>query len=139
MVDIMSKKKRSALMSRIRGKNTKIEIKIRNILCKAGIKGYRLNKKIYGNPDIVFPKYKVAIFCDGDFWHGYAFHNWKNKPPPFWTRKISGNIKRDKLVNTRLKKEGWGIIRLWEHAIKKDEEKCKKKIIDILKSRGYRI
>jgi DNA mismatch endonuclease (patch repair protein) len=124
---------RSKLMSRIRGTNTKPEIALRKALWALGFR-YRLNvKKLPGKPDIVIRKYKLAIFVDGEFWHGYQ---WKTKKPKiksntdYWIKKIEGNIARDKLNNRKLKDEGFTVLRFWEHAIRKDIEKCVSRIIE---------
>ncbi|MBN2458855.1 very short patch repair endonuclease [Candidatus Woesearchaeota archaeon] len=129
MPDKFDAKTRSKIMSRIRSKDTSIEISFRKILWNAGMKGYRLHYHAPGNPDIAFVDKKIAIFIDGDFWHGY---NWKKlgKVPPrkYWQKKISKNIERDKKYNALLKKEGWKVIRLWEHDLKKNSKRCASKI-----------
>jgi DNA mismatch endonuclease (patch repair protein) len=129
MTDIFSKEKRSQIMSKIKGKNTGIEKKMLLELKKAKLNGFKYQKRMLGNPDFIFEKQKIAVFCDGDFWHGYGFSRWKNKLNKFWSDKIFCNIKRDKLVRRKLKKEGWSVIRFWEHEIDKDSEGC----IQILK------
>lgn len=124
------------IMSAIASKNTKPEMLLRKALWAKGLR-YRTNvKNLPGKPDIVFAKYKLAIFCDGDFWHG---HNWalrgfKNQKKeldsyaPFWRNKIKNNIARDKKNNADLKKLGWSIIRFWESEIKQNTSKCVIKI-----------
>ncbi len=130
--------KRSEIMSKIRGKNTKIEILLRKALWRNEIRGYRVHFGLPGKPDIVFPKYKVAVFCDGDFWHGYNFNKWKDRLPPYWFKKIKGNIERDKKNNRMLKQKEWTLIHFWEHQIEKNLEKCKQKVIDVLVDKGYK-
>lgn len=125
MADRITKKQRSTIMSHIRSVNTSLETSFRKLLSKNKIKGYRMHYKIIGKPDIVFVSKKLAIFIDGDFWHGY---NWKRlgKVPPkkYWQAKIQRNMDRDKKYTRQLKKDGWKVIRLWEHEIKKAPEKC---------------
>src|SRR3989338_4576211 len=129
MTDKFDKRTRSRIMSKIRSANTGIEMVLRKALRKNGLSGYKLHYNIIGKPDIVFPKNKLAIFVDGDFWHGY---NWKKlgKVPPkkYWQKKIQKNIDRAKKYNKMLKKDGWKVIRLWEHEVKKNAEKCINKI-----------
>lgn len=88
---------------------------------------------MFGKPDFVFPKEKIAVFADGCYWHG---HKCKNITPKenaqFWRDKLERNKKRDRLVNRTLKKEGWTVIRIWECDIKK--EKLPKKLFFLLKS-----
>jgi len=118
---------RSKLMSKIKGKNTKPEILFRKALYSAGIR-YRLNvAKLPGKPDIVIGKYKLAIFIDGDFWHGY---NWDERKlriksnAEYWIKKIERNIERDTENNIALKNIGYTVIRFWDHQIMKDIQSC---------------
>lgn len=125
-------------MSKIRSKNTKVELFFRKILsAEVYPKGlrYRLHyKKIVGNPDIVFVKQKIAVFIDGDFWHGRHYgkkgegKNWKK----FWKDKIETNMSRDRHVNRQLKKESWKVARIWESDVKKKSEKYLAKILEYL-------
>lgn len=116
-------------MSRIRSKDTKPEIKLRRQLTKESIKGYKIHYKLTGKPDIVFPRRKIAIFIDGCFWHKCPKCFIKPRSnKPFWKKKINQNLKRDKKVNKTLKKQGWKVIRIWEHELKTDVGKCTNKI-----------
>jgi DNA mismatch endonuclease, patch repair protein len=116
-------RQRSELMSKIKGKGTKPEIALRKALWALGIR-YRVNyKKLKGNPDIVILKSKVAIFVDGEFWHGYKWEDKKKKIKAnrgFWIPKIERNMQRDAETNRELKAIGYTVVRLWEHEIKKD-------------------
>ncbi|OUS07870.1 very short patch repair endonuclease [Rhodobacterales bacterium 52_120_T64] len=121
MADIVSPEKRSLMMSGIRGKNTKPEIQIRKMLHAAGFR-FRLHRKdLPGKPDIVLPRYKVAIFVHGCFWHGHdnchLFRLPKSRTE-FWEAKISGNIARDKLKQEQLLSEGWRVLLVRECALK---------------------
>lgn len=120
-------KKRSDLMRKIKSNNTSPEIKLRKALWAQGIR-YRIkNESIPGKPDIAIKKYKLAIFVDGEFWHGY---NWSEKKTriksnrDYWIKKIEGNIQRDKRVNMVLKENGWTVLRYWQNEIKKDLDRC---------------
>ena len=130
MADKFSKAKRSAIMSRIRSKNTSLEVEFRKLLWKNGLGHYRIHYNLPGKPDIVYVSKKIVVFLDGDFWHGY---NWKKlgKVPPrkYWQKKIQKNIDRAKKYNKMLKKDGWKVIRIWEHEVKKNEGKFISKII----------
>lgn len=128
MADVFTKKKRSAIMARIRSKNTKPEKLLRAGLRKLGLH-FKSHYNIFGHPDIVFPNEKVAIFVDGDFWHGYNLKIKKQIPPRrYWLAKILRNIQRDKVVSKNLKNHGWKVIRIWEHNIVKRPEKYAKQI-----------
>jgi len=86
-----------------------------------------------GSPDIVFLQEKIAVFLDGDFWHGYEYKILGRKPTNgYWEKKIETNIKRDRKVNRELKKMGWRIIRVWEHQIKSGSDKIITKIEKLL-------
>ncbi len=137
MNDIYSNKKRSEIMAKISGKETKPEKIIRSYLFQKGFR-YRKNDIRYpGKPDIVLPKYNAVIFINGCFWHGHKGCN-KSKLPTtrieFWKNKIEGNIARD-IKNYRLLKEaGWNVIIVWECEIKnkqKQENRLKKLDIEI--------
>ncbi|WP_440947866.1 very short patch repair endonuclease [Methanosarcina sp. T3] len=138
MTDIFSPEKRSKIMSSIKGKDTKIEIILRKKLWHNGIRGYRVHFKLPGKPDIVFPKYKVAIFCDGDFWHGYNFSEWESRLSPFWHEKIKRNIERDRKNDQILIGRGWEVLHFWEWEILEDGDKCKQEILDTLLKKGYK-
>ena len=138
MTDVHTKRQRSYNMSMIKGKNTKLEISLRKMLSSYGIKGYRINSKLLGKPDIVFSKYKIAVFADGCFWHKCpdCYKEPKNNKK-FWKTKISGNVNRDKKVNKILKKEGWLVLRFWEHLLRKDINSVYKYLLKELKKKGY--
>ncbi len=133
MADVFSKKKRSEIMSRIRGKDTGPEKRLKSALRRAKI-SYRGHLKLPGTPDVAFPVYKIAVFCDGAFWHGHDFG--KRKLAPFWKKKIEANIARDKRVNRQLRRLGWKVLRFWDFQIDKSTEKCLKKIRTALESRN---
>jgi DNA mismatch endonuclease (patch repair protein) len=120
-------KMRSKIMSRIRGKNTKPELLLRKALWKKGVR-YRLdNKKLPGKPDVSIQKYKLAIFIDGEFWHGY---NWDERKGSiksnrgFWVPKIERNMQRDREVNRQLNTMGYTVFRFWEKEIKNELNTC---------------
>lgn len=133
MVDIFSKKKRSEIMSRVRNKDSKMEVEFRKKIWKAGFR-YRKNvTKYFGKPDLAFKKYKTAIFIDSCFWHGCKMHgSTPQTRKKFWIAKLRRNVQRDKDVNHYYKKIGWKIIRIWEHEIKADLNKVIKKIVNFL-------
>jgi len=130
----------SYTMSRIKGKNTGIEIELRKELTKRGLH-YRHNTKyVFGHPDISFKRYKVAVFCDSEFWHGYHFEaNEKllKSHRDYWVPKIKRNIARDQDVNAELAKEGYLVLRFWGQEIDGDAAKCASQIEAALTSRGY--
>ena len=114
-------------MKAIKSKGTKIEICLMKELWSRGLR-YRKNVSyIFGKPDIVFMKRKIAVFCDSEFWHGYNWEKRKNdfkSNREFWISKIERNIERDKVVQKTLEAEGWTVIRFWGKEIEKNIKKC---------------
>ena len=130
MADIFTPEKRSWVMSRIRSKDTKIEKKTASLLRKNKIH-YRRFPKIFGSPDFVVEK-KVLVFCDGDFWHGYGYGKKKRPQKKFWRDKIERNMERDRKVSRTLRRDGWSVIRIWEHDIEKRPAACLRRIKKII-------
>ena len=124
-MDVFSKKKRSEIMSKIRSKDTKIEILFRKALWKSGFRYRKNSSKYFGKPDIVLPKYKTVIFTDSCFWHNCQKHGYLPKSNlRYWRKKIERNKERDKEVGRHYKKIGWRLSRIWEHEIKKDHARA---------------
>ena len=135
MADIFSKTKRSDIMSKVRSKDSKIEIALRKALWKEGFRYRKNSTKHFGKPDIVLPKYKTVIFVDSCFWHGCKKHG--SMPATrknFWEKKIARNKERDKEVNRHYKKESWRLIRVWEHEIVKKYYPLTERIISKLQT-----
>jgi DNA mismatch endonuclease (patch repair protein) len=122
-------------MSRIRSSNTTIETTVSKALWHEGIR-YRKNyKALPGKPDIAITRHKIAIFCDGEFWHG---KDWEAKKPKiqahreFWIEKIENNMKRDNEADKQLHSMGWKVLRFWGQDIKKDIAACVAEVKDAL-------
>jgi len=123
--------KRSNLMRKIKSDKTKPEILLQKALRKKGFKFKKNYTKLTGIPDIALLKKKVAIFVDGEFWHGYRWQEKKKKIKSnrkYWIPKIERTISRDRKNNRKLRKEGWIVIRFWQDQIIKDIDKCLEKI-----------
>lgn len=138
MTDVFSKQKRSIIMSKISGKDTKPEIIIRKALFAKGLR-YRINyKNLPGKPDVVLPRYKTIIFIHGCFWHSHPGCKDAHLPKSnieFWEKKISSNVERDKRNVKDLIDLGWNVIIVWECEIKKKNmENLLNRIVDSLKS-----
>lgn len=129
MADVLTPEQRRKNMQHIRSKDSEIEILLRRALW---MKGYRYRKnyrELPGKPDIVLTKYKIAIFCDGEFFHG---KDWevlrprleKSNNSEFWISKISRNRERDDIINKQLLFMGWTVIRFWGNDIKKHLAEC---------------
>ena len=117
MADRLNTQQRHRCMSRIRGKNTKPEILVRKGLHARGFRFRLHNKKLPGSPDIVLPKYGVAIMVNGCFWHGHKGCQYATKPKSnveFWEAKIARNRHRDEVTKAHLEALGWTVITIWE-------------------------
>ena len=140
MSDVLSKEQRHKNMKNIKSKDTQIELILRRALWG---KGYRYRKnydKLPGHPDIVLTRYKIAIFCDGEFFHGKDWDHLKEKLKEsnngeFWTNKILKNIERDEKVNKELRFLGWIVLRFWGNDIKKNTGECIKTIEEFILER----
>ena len=123
-------KQRSKTMSKIRGKNSVPELLLRKALWAKNIR-FRIHRKdLPGRPDLVIDKYQLAVFVDGDFWHGY---DWKIRKPKtnqqFWIPKIERNMQRDRFVTESLTEMGFTVMRFWEHEVKENLTKCVNQIL----------
>jgi len=110
MPDNLSPEQRSYCMSRVKGKDTGLEKLVRSELHKRGLRFRKHVKELPGKPDIVFTRAKVAVFVDGDFWHGYLFPSWEEKVSDFWKKKISKTRERDMNNHQQLRDTGWTVI-----------------------------
>lgn len=121
MPDVFTQKKRSDVMSRIRGRGNKAtELLLMRLLRNNHITGWRRHQQILGRPDFIFASGKVAIFVDGCFWHCCPRHlTLPSNNRSFWLRKLAGNRSRDLHVNRELRKKGWRVLRIWEHDLPK--------------------
>lgn len=120
MPDVVSREKRSQMMSGIRGQNTKPEMMIRRGLHRLGFR-YRLHVAgLPGKPDLVFPRYRAVVFVNGCFWHAHGCHlfKWPSSRPEFWREKISRTRVRDAENLARLAEDGWRVLQIWECALR---------------------
>ena len=130
MPDVFTKAKRSDVMSRIRGRgNKETELALMKLLRRGHITGWRRHQPVFGKPDFVFREARLAVFVDGCFWHGCPKHC---KTPAgnraFWKKKLAANKTRDRRVNRILRKNGWRVVRIWEHDLAKRGAACIRKI-----------
>lgn len=132
-MDNLTKAQRRKNMQNIRSKDTLPEKKLAKALKAQKLYFAQYVKTLPGKPDIVFRRKKVVVFVDSDFWHGHPRRFVKPKTNrSYWLPKIARNKQRDKKVNRELCRNGWKVVRIWEHDIKKDAQKCLNKIIGVL-------
>lgn len=129
--DNMSPEKRSRVMSRIKGKNTKPELTIFAELRRRGVYFARHVTNLPGRPDVVFRRAKLVVFIDGDFWHGWRFPLWEHKLSEKWRNKIAATRKRDERNFRKLRERGWKVLRIWEHQIENAPDQCVERIISV--------
>ena len=126
-MDDLTPEQRRKNMQAIKSKDTSIELALRHALWHCGIR-YRKNfKGLPGKPDIVIIKYRIAIFCDSDYWHGYDWENRHRRIKSnreYWIPKIERNMQRDKEVTAQLQEARWTVLRFWEWQIKKHLDEC---------------
>ena len=138
-MDHLTKEQRHKNMAANKSKGTKIEVLLGKLLWNAGIRYHKNDKSIIGKPDFVIRGAKIAIFCDGEFWHG---RNWDIRKYDhksnceFWYSKIEHNIERDKEVNAELHKQGWKVFRFWETEIIKEPDVCLNMILNYMNKKS---
>lgn len=134
--DIMSPEKRSAVMARIKGRNTGPEQMIAAVFLARRLEWEGHARDLPGRPDFVFREPRVAVFVDGDFWHGWRFPLWRDKLSEKWEAKIEGNRRRDVRNHRRLRRMGWKVVRLWEHQVEKDLAACVCRVVRMIAVRS---
>ena len=120
------------MMSKIKGKGTGPERAVAAILGDAGLLWEEHARDLPGRPDFVFREGAVAVFVDGDFWHGWRFPLWRDKLSLEWEQKIEKNRARDLRNHRKLRRLGWTVVRVWEHQIKRDLDACLRRILAAL-------
>ncbi len=128
-------------MQAVKGKNTSLERKVSSAFHRRGWRYRRNYKSLPGKPDFVFTKARVAVFVDGDFWHGWRYPQWKHKlSSDYWRAKIERNRARDRRNFAALRRQGWLVLRLWGHEVDKDLEACVNRVAALLeRARGAAI
>jgi len=111
-------------MSRIRSRDTKPELTIRRLAHARGLRYRKHARDLPGKPDLIFSRSRVAVFVDGDFWHGWKFDEWRDGLAPYWMSKIERNVERDRRNFETLRGMGWTVIRIWEHDVEADPSGC---------------
>jgi len=132
MPDHMTPQQRSRAMRRVRLRDGPLEQVIRHGLRVRGLRFKCHVRQLPGRPDIVFVKDKVAVFVDGDFWHGWRLPAWEEKLSPFWRNKLRQNRARDRRNFKKLRTLGWKVIRIWQHQITSDIEGCINRVMQAL-------
>lgn len=133
MTDIVDPRTRSRIMSRVRSKDTGLELKLRRALWSYGLRGWRCNvRSVVGTPDLVWQGRRIAIFVDSAWWHGHPSRWHPGKLSPWWDAKIRRNRERDKEVNRALRADGWTVVRLWDFELESNLKACVERVADAL-------
>ena len=137
MADDLTPEQRRRNMQAIHSKDTTIELLLRKALWERGVR-YRKNyKKLIGKPDIAITKYKIAVFCDSDYWHGYDWENRNQRIKSnrdYWVPKIERNMARDREVTEALQRDGWLVLRFWEWQIRKHLIECVESVLQAIET-----
>lgn len=130
MSDVFTKAQRSELMSRIRSRgNIATELAVVKLFRQHGITGWRRNQNVFGKPDFLFRRNRLALFADGCFWHGCPrCYRRPKSNRKFWDAKIARNRKRDRKVSRELRRLGWRVVRIWGHSLEFPERIAKRVI-----------
>ena len=137
MADKISPEHRSWNMSRIKGKDTKIEVMVRQYLFHYGFRFRKNDKRYPGKPDVVLPKYKTAIFVHGCFWHRHEGCKLATIPKTrteFWMEKFAKNVANDKKHYEQLQEMGWHVIVIWECELENDFKTTMEKVVCDIRS-----
>jgi DNA mismatch endonuclease, patch repair protein len=133
VTDFLSKETRSRVMARIRSRNTVPELMLRRGLHAAGARGWRCHAKhLPGKPDVVFTRWKIAVFVDGCFWHGHPDFFTPGKSGAYWDAKIARTKQRDAEANAALSQSGWSVIRFWDFEVEQDLSGCVDRVLRLL-------
>lgn len=135
-MDIKTKAQRSYNMSQIRSENTKPELLMFSLLKKRNIK-FKKHYNLLGKPDIAFPESKIAVFINGEFWHGKDFGRIRKTIPKFWQKKIGANIKRDIKIRRELRSRGWHVMNFWGRKVIKNPQGQLKRLLKFLEKYGF--
>lgn len=134
MADHLTPAQRSRAMKRVKLKDGSLEKLVQGELRVRGLRFRRHVRTLPGRPDIVFTEKKVAVFVDGDFWHGWRLPSWEHKLSPFWRDKLRTNRARDIRNFRKLRSSGWKVIRLWQHQITANLDGSIARVTDIVVS-----
>ena len=125
-------------MASIKARDTQPELLLRRALWRAGARGWRCHARLPGRPDVFFPRWRVAVFVDGVWWHGHPDYLPRGRRGPYWDQKIRANVLRDERVNDALRENGLEVIRIWDLEVVRDPDGAAQRVIGLLRSAGRR-
>ena len=134
-MDNLTVAQRHRCMRSIRSKNTDIEVKLQGALVERRLQFQIHPKDLIGRPDVIFGRARIAVFVDGDFWHGFRFTKTRYKMSEWWQQKIMVNIRRDRRVRGALRRRGWLVVRVWGHELKQSANSVADKLARLVAAR----
>ena len=135
MADNLTPAQRSYCMSQVKGRDTGLERTVMDALRRRQLRFRTYVADLPGRPDVVFRSDRIAVFIDGDFWHGYRFPAWRRTVSAFWREKIAKNRARDRRNFAKLRRAGWTVIRVWQHDVRKRLDECIVRIVAAVEAR----
>ena len=132
MADNLEPEQRRKTMQAVKGRDTTLERVVGSALHRLGLRYRRCVAELPGKPDFVFPRAKVVVFVDGSWWHGWRFPQWRDTIGEYWQTKIERNRKRDRKNFRRLRRQGWTVVRFWDHQVKRDLDRVVARIAALL-------
>jgi len=135
-MDNLTKAQRRRCMRNVRTTHTDIELLLATALRSAGHRFALNSRDLPGSPDLVFKEARVAVFVDGDFWHGWRLPAWEAKLSAFWRQKLRRNRQRDTAAHRKLRRRGWQVLRIWEHQVERDLAECVSSVERKLRARA---
>ncbi|MCS7085731.1 MAG: very short patch repair endonuclease [Bacteroidia bacterium] len=141
-MDTLTPEQRKKAMRAVKSADTRIERKFLAELRRMGLRYRKHVKTLPGKPDAAFMTLKIAVFCDGDFWHGRNWHERKHdhkSNQAFWHRKIESNMERDRRVNAALESAGWTVLRFWGSDIEKNAQACAQKVAQVVAAKRKKV
>jgi DNA mismatch endonuclease, patch repair protein len=135
-MDNLTKEQRYRSMANNRNKNTGPELQLCRLLKQEGLRFRVHDRRLPGTPDIVFHSVRTVVLVHGDFWHGWRFNTWRHTLSEQWAAKIERNRRRDRCNARKLRRQGWQILRVWEHELQKDARSCVVKVVAVLSQSG---
>ena len=140
-MDTLTKAQRSAVMSRIRSRETSPERALRRELRRVGLRGWRKNVRVLAgasSPDVAFTRWRIAVFVDGCFWHGHPAYFTYGKSGAYWDAKITRNRERDALTTAALRRAGWRVIRAWDFDVERHAARVALRVANAVRARSGR-
>jgi DNA mismatch endonuclease (patch repair protein) len=137
LTDTRTPEQRTRIMAAVRSKNTAPEVRLRQALFQAGVRGWRCHyRRAPGKPDLAWPALRVAVFVDGAFWHGHPSRHRPGRSGAYWDRKIAANVARDREADAALHAAGWTVIRIWDFEIRQDLAAIVDRVVSTLATRA---